>query len=244
MKKKLFDKIESILELDRNRQYRVLDIGCGRGDLLGQLCDSAGPGSYLVGIDEANNAIESGRQKYPALTFRRQKFTDSLDFDDDSFDIVVSVDMLECIPDKSKLIDEIHRVLKPDGKVLVAHWDWDTQVFNSANESIMRKLVAAFSDWQQDWMESSDGQMGRRLWGLFEGSGKFRGKMASFTLLETEYRKGNYGFDRLRDLACLVEDGNIKSTDYEIIRSEMQDLSDAGEYFYSLTSYIYTGVPV
>ena len=241
MKNALFEKIESLLELDRNRKYKVLDVGCGQGDLLGRLSSSIESGSYLVGIDEAENLVENAKETYPSFEFHREKFTDSLSFNDDSFDIVVSVDTLECIPNKSALINEIHRVLTPGGKVVFTHWDWDTQVYNSANKSIIRKFVVAFSDWQQEWMEASDGQMGRRLWGLFEGSGKFKGTIASFTLLETEFREGKYGFDRLHDLSSLARGGSIDPTEYEMICSEMQVLSDENKYFYSVNSYIYTG---
>ena len=92
-------------------------------------------------------------------------------------------------------------------------------------------------------MEVSDGQMGRRLWGLFEGSGKFMGEITSFTLLETEFREGKYGFDRLRDLSSLVAYGDIEPAEYEMICSEMQALSDTSKYFYSVNSYVYSGNP-
>jgi len=243
MKNDLFEKIASLLDLDRNRNYKILDLGCGQGDLLGLLSSLVGPESYLVGIDDAEHFVESAKVSYPNLEFHREKFTDSLNYTDDSFDIVVSVDMLECIPNKSALINEVHRILTPGGKVVFAHWDWDTQVYNSANKAIIRKFVTAFSDWQQDWMEASDGQMGRRLWSLFEGSGKFKGTIASFVLLETEFREGKYGFGRLRDLSCLVEGGSIDPTEYEIICNEMQGLSEENKYFYSVNSYIYAGEP-
>ncbi|MCP4273636.1 MAG: methyltransferase domain-containing protein [Gammaproteobacteria bacterium] len=243
MKNALYEKLESLLELDLNRKYKVLDIGCGHGELLGHLSDAMNSESVLVGIDEIENSVEGAKENYPHLDFLREKFTDSFSFEDDCFDIVVSVDALECIPNKSALLDEVHRVLKPGGKVVFAHWDWDTQVYNSENKSSIRKFTAAFSDWQQDWMETSDGQMGRRLWGLFEGSGKFKGKIACFTLLETEYREGKYGFDRLRDLSGLVEAGNIESAEYKMTCDEMQSLSDTNKYFYSVNSYIYVGEP-
>ena len=210
---------------------------------MGRLSSSISPESYLIGIDESEKALKTAKENYPSIEFHHEYFTDSLSFDDDSFDIVVSVDALECIPNKSALIDEILRVLSPDGNVVIAHWDWDTQVYNSANKSIIRKYVAAFSDWQQEWMEDADGQMGRRLWGLFEGSGKFKGKITSYTLLETEFREGNYGFDRLHDLAGLVKSGDIEPGDYDKICREMRDLSNTRKYFYSVNSYIYVGEP-
>ena len=56
---------------------------------------------------------------------------------------------------------------------MIAHWDWDTQVYFSENKTIVRKFVAAFADWQQGWMDACDGQMGRKLWGLFGRLGTF-----------------------------------------------------------------------
>ena len=241
MKEPLYEKIESLLDLDLNNSYKVLDIGCGRGELLGHLSRTIGSKSFLVGIDEIEDSIRSAKDNYPHIEFRREKFIDSLGFEDNSFDVVVSVDTLECIPNKTALLDEIFRILKPGGKVLFAHWDWDTQIYNSNNKAIIRNFVAAFSDWQQDWMEDSDGQMGRKLWGIFESSDKFKGKITSYTLLETEYQEGKYGFDRLNDLFGLVETGSIKLTEYEMICSEMKRLTDLNQYFYSVNSYIYVG---
>jgi SAM-dependent methyltransferase len=243
MKKSLYEKIESLLDLDLSTRYKVIDIGCGRGELLAYISGSMNSGSILVGIDEKEESVESARDSYPNIEFRCEKFIDHLGFEDNSFDIVMSVDALECIPNKAALLDELFRILRPGGKVVFAHWDWDTQTYNSDNKASIRKFVAAFSDWQQDWMEASDGLMGRRLWGLFEGSGKFKGKIASFTLIETEYHEGKYGFDRLHDLSGLVGTGGIEPAEYEMICSEMQSLSDQNQYFYSVNSYIYVGEP-
>ena len=243
MKEALFEKIESLLDIERNKNYKVLDLGCGQGDFLGRLSNAMAPDSLLVGIDALAKSVESAKGRFPILEFHCEKFTDILDFEDNTFDIVVSIDTLECIPDKSALVTEISRVLSPSGKVAISHWDWDTQVYPSKNKAVVRKLVAAFSDWQQEWMDDSDGQMGRQLWGLLEGSGRFKGVISSFTLLETKYREGYYGHDRLRDLAILVESGCVDPAEYEMICSEMESLSNSGEYFYSVNSYIYTGEP-
>ena len=243
MKKALYEKIVSLLDLDSTKSYNILDVGCGWGDFLGSPPDTIDSKSKLVGIDEMEHSINEAIESYPGIEFRHKKFIDSLCFDDNYFDIVVSIDTLECIPNKTALLDKVFRILKPDGKVLFSHWDWDTQAYNSAHKACIRKFIAKFSDWQQDWMETCDGQMGRRLWGLFESGGKYTGTIDCFTLLETEYLKGRYGFDRLQDLAGLVETGSIEIAEYEMICREMQNLADRRQYFYSVNSYIYAGQP-
>ena len=111
MKKSLYEEIDSLLELDLNRRYKVLDIGCGRGELPGCLSDSMESGSTLVGIDEIEDSISSAKQNYPHVDFRREKFIDSHGFEGNSFDIVTSVDAMECIPNKVVLLDEVFRAL-------------------------------------------------------------------------------------------------------------------------------------
>jgi SAM-dependent methyltransferase len=241
MKEPLFRKILSLLNLESDKQYHILDLGCGSGDFLCRISSTLSNESTLIGIDSRQKLIDKAANLYPDVDFRQEKFVDSLSFPDSAFDIVISVDTMECIPDKAALVREVARVLRPTGTVVFAHWDWDTQVYNSIHKKIIRKFVVEFSDWQQGWMDASDGQMGRRLWGLFQGSGMFMGTMKSFTLLETVYVKGQYGFDRLQDILGLVKAGRIDKTEYDIINDEMMTLTENSEYFYSVNSYIYIG---
>ena len=241
MKDQLNKKILHLLDLKPIQNYDILDFGCGSGELLDAIHDVLPEGSKLIGIDSSEKVIEEAKNRYPFIDFHHKKFIDDLNFPDASFDIVISVDTIECIPNKSTLLSEINRVLKKDGKVLAVHWDWDTQVYYSEHKGIIRKFVAEFSDWQQDWMEASDGQMGRKLWGLFQDSGLFKGHIKIFSLIETEYGPGKYGYDRLHDLAGFVNQGRLDSSAYKMILDEMQTLNEKGKYFYSLNSYIYIG---
>jgi SAM-dependent methyltransferase len=241
MKTLLCEKSLSILDLNPKRKYSILDFGCGSGELLGMIANLLLEGFTLVGIDEKEKTIKQAKNRYPNIDFRNEKFVDSFNFSDASFDLVISVDTLECILDRTATLTEIQRILKPDGRVLFAHWDWDTQIYNSGHKDLIRRFVSAFSDWQQDWMDDADGQMGRKLWGLFQGSGYFDGRIEPFSLIETEYKKGKYGYDRLHDIENLIEKGKIDKGDYDLILSEMENLNKRKQYFYSVTSYIYFG---
>lgn len=197
--------------------------------------------SKLFGIDASERFIREASEKYSDINFICKKFDDKIDFPDASFDVVVTIDVFECISNKNALIKEFHRILKPGGKVLAAHWDWDTMIYNAGSKDIARRAVAAFSDWKQPWMDDCDGQMGRKLWGLFERSGKFRGKPDSFNLMETSYRAGTYGFDRMRDIALLIDKGCIRKEEHEKLHGELIEKDREGHYFFSLTSFIYCG---
>jgi len=77
--------------------------------------------------------------------------------------------------------------------------------------------MIAYSDWKRPWMDECDGQMGRKLWRLFEGSGKFKGKPDAFSLLETTYEEGRYGFERLQDLVSVVDKGPLNKEEYVLL---------------------------
>jgi SAM-dependent methyltransferase len=241
MKRLLNEKILALLDVRADRKYTILDFGFGSGCLLESLSQVVHEQSMLIGIDASKEVVDQARTKLPNIDFHQELFINLFGFSNARFDVVMSVDTLECILDKESLVNEICRILKPNGKVIFAHWDWDTQVYNSAHKDIIRKFVAKFSDWLQPWMDSSDGLMGRKLWGEFQSRGKFHGYMDSFSLLDTEYKPGNYGYDRLHDLASLVEKGEIKNSQYDLILREMESLNISKKYFYSVTSFIYCG---
>ena len=241
MKAPLFEKILSLLDFELGQLYDVLDIGCGSGELLGRISNTIANESIMVGIDSRQKPIDQAAALYPNIDFRHEKFVESLSFSDSAFDTVISVDTLECIPNKTALFGEVARVLRPNGKVLFAHWDWDTQTYNVPSRDLARKAVRAFSDWKQPWMDAADGQMGRKLWGLFEGSGKFHGTLHTYCLVETEYEQGKYGYDRVQDLSIMVAQGDFDNGEYEQLCRELSECSAKGEYIYSVTSFIYHG---
>jgi ubiquinone/menaquinone biosynthesis C-methylase UbiE len=99
---------------------RVLDAGCGRGEVL---LACAGRGAEVAGIDYAQAAVDLARETLadtPAVDVRRGEVT-GLPWPDASFDRILFADVIEHIdPEQSTLgLRELHRVLRPGGMLLV-----------------------------------------------------------------------------------------------------------------------------
>jgi ubiquinone/menaquinone biosynthesis C-methylase UbiE len=95
----------------------VLEIGCGNG-YGASLINRQAPHGY-VGIDVMEEQIEKARQRYPQFKFIVQDATDLGQFADASKDVIIIFGVLHHIPEWRKVIDEIHRVLKPNGSFFV-----------------------------------------------------------------------------------------------------------------------------
>jgi SAM-dependent methyltransferase len=164
-----------------------------------------------------------------------------LPFDDATYDVVYSSNLLECLGNRTAFVREVARILRPGKTVVVAHWDWDSQLFDGTDKALVRRLVHAFADWQQDWMDNADGWMGRRLWGLFNGTGLFDGEVHARVLINTSYAPLSYGRARAQDFRGLVERGMVAPEDYERFIGDQEMLDAQGAYFYSVTGYVYVG---
>lgn len=112
-----------IIDYQRLKGKRVLEIGCGAGVHAMLLAQA---GANLTAIDLTHNAIEMTRNRFEAFGLAgdiRQGDAEALDFEDDTFDLVWSWGVIHHSADMQQAIDEIHRVLKPGGlaQVMVYH---------------------------------------------------------------------------------------------------------------------------
>jgi len=110
--------VELVME---NGAKKVLDVGCGNGDLLIKLRKKGFQGK-LFGVDLSkgilSGGIERNRKERLGITFEVGDMQ-SLRFEDGFFDVVISKHMLYHVPNVQKGVDEMHRCLKPRGTLLI-----------------------------------------------------------------------------------------------------------------------------
>ena len=94
---------------------RVLDAGCGEGTNTRKLADL---GAEVVGIDLSARMIEHARGSDARVDFRVGSMTDLAEFEDESFDLVVSTMALMDTPDLRGALREFARVVRRGGRVV------------------------------------------------------------------------------------------------------------------------------
>ena len=96
---------------------RILDIACGTGYGIGILKQRA---RFIAGVDIDDDALAQSRSECD--TKAAALFGDGLrlPFADGSFDLVTSFETLEHIYERQVFLEELHRVLKPDGMLILS----------------------------------------------------------------------------------------------------------------------------
>ncbi len=94
----------------------VLEVGCGEGRGIDLILPKVK--SYSA-IDKIEEALAKLRTQYPAARFVSGNIPPLAAFPDESFDFVITFQVIEHIEDDHLFLKEIHRVLKPGGKMLL-----------------------------------------------------------------------------------------------------------------------------
>ena len=113
---------EWMLELlTLKKGLRILDIACGAGKQCFSLYEELGGDCEIVGIDVSTELLEKANQEAQAkeyeIEFRQLDFNKALDFEDDEFDLITCCFAIYYAENIPFTIKEMHRVLKPGGKL-------------------------------------------------------------------------------------------------------------------------------
>jgi SAM-dependent methyltransferase len=140
---------DELAKLPTGSAMRVLDAGCGSGRLLDELRDYG----HVSGLDLNPDSVEVARSRGHEDVV--QGPVEQLPWPDESFDLVISLDMVEHTPDDRVTLRELRRVTKPGGYFLMtvpalrALWS-SHDVFNNHHRRYDRRMMrslAADTSW-------------------------------------------------------------------------------------------------
>jgi ubiquinone/menaquinone biosynthesis C-methylase UbiE len=113
---------------------KVLDCGCGPGAISIGLAEAVGPNGRVTGVDFAESQIAVAKTRTtPNLTFQVASIYE-LPFENNTFDLVFSHALFEHLSDPVRGVNEIQRVLRPEGIGGLCSPDWDGFILSPTDE--------------------------------------------------------------------------------------------------------------
>ena len=141
--------MSEIIGFDRYPGKRLLEVGCGLGTDLLQFAKG---GALVTGVDLTPQSIELVKRRFALdglAVDARVSDAENLPFDDASFDVVYSFGVLHHTPNTQKAIDEVYRVLKPGGKIIIMHGQADQLIMTEGTVDYYKRVLQQMGGWKK-----------------------------------------------------------------------------------------------
>jgi ubiquinone/menaquinone biosynthesis C-methylase UbiE len=106
---------------------RILDIGCGTGRFAARLM-ARRPGTRVVGLDLSRSMLCQAKARLASTGVNAhlvQGDSETIPFPDNSFDAITCAHSFHHYPHQQRVLEEMHRVLRPGGQLLIVDGDRD-----------------------------------------------------------------------------------------------------------------------
>ena len=163
------------------KNRRILDCGCGTGEFS---CWYAAQGSRVTAVDLSDPSLEHAREyadQYglsDRVEFVKMSVLD-LDFPDDTFDLVYSYGVLHHTPDPLRGLDNMVRVCKPGGVVVVSVYSRYSRLIHRQKQKLINRIAGDDIEKRYKW--------GKRLFPLTARKLKLRAHDASDAILYDQF---------------------------------------------------------
>lgn len=132
----------------------IADVGCGNGMLTAELARAVGETGQVIGVDPSADMHALWKERcadYPQAVFR-EGLAGAIPIADASLDKAVSVQVFEYLSDIPGALSDIHRALKPGGRVVISDMDFNTWNWASDDPARMQVMI---DSWDHHFTERS-----------------------------------------------------------------------------------------
>jgi SAM-dependent methyltransferase len=214
------------------RGGRYLEVGVGTGD--DALALEAAHGVQVVGVDASETMVAEARRR--GLRDARVADAHALPFDDATFDGAWADRVLQHLVDPHGALDELVRVTKPGGRVIVADPDWDTQVVDVPIQNLARRVPR----WRTDYAQRN-GTIAHRSGGILVASrcADVVVEAAPIVLQDPQALDNGLGLGDWSGFAH--KEGLVTADEVELWRRQLDDAATAGRFLYAFTIFVTAG---
>lgn len=117
---------------------KILDAGCGTGNFSNYFIKA---GATVIAIDYSSNMERVLRKKNSKINFLQINLEESIPFSDKEFDVVLCAHVLYSIQNYKSTIEELMRVLRPNGKLIIINPISNPSILKIFFESIAKSTT-------------------------------------------------------------------------------------------------------
>ena len=144
-----YDNDHSYIKFLVGEGKRVLELGCGTGQLLNAINPS-----YGVGVDISANMVSVAQQNFPNLEFIQgdledENFISSLQ---GPFDFIILSDTIGYLDDCENAFAGLHSLCTPDTRLIISYYSWRWQPILTLGEKIGLKMPSV----EMNWLSTED----------------------------------------------------------------------------------------
>lgn len=206
---------------------RILDVGCGPGFYTRELLDRVGPEGALVGVDQSPQMLAVARRRcaeHDNVSFEEGDAT-SLPVESESADRALCVQVLEYVQDVQTALAQMHRAVRPGGRVVIWDVDWATVSWHSGDPDRMARMLAA---WDEHLAHPS---LPRTLSASMRTAGFEDVRMDAHAFATTELTLESYGGAAIPVIERYV--AGRGGEEAEAWAAEQRELGERGEFYFA-----------
>lgn len=213
----------------------VLDIGFGPGYFAAELADRVGPTGRVDAVDasESMHAIASAVCAGKPQVNLQVADAVQLPFSAGEFDAALSVQTYAYVSKIAQALSELHRVVKPGGRVVIADIDWGSLIWHARDEAraerLLKVLVAE---------HFANPYLPRRLAPLLADAGFKVVRTESLVMFNSAIDPYVFGLTKIAGRFVTGRHG-ITAEDVAAWEADMAALNTEGGYFFSANQYIF-----
>ncbi|MFX1457539.1 MAG: methyltransferase domain-containing protein [Promethearchaeota archaeon] len=227
--------------LNPQKGERLLEVGSGSGVLSRLMVNNLSPGGLIIGIDKSPEIVKLSR--HYALEHNLNNSIDfkvddarNLDYPDRFFDGAFAARLLLYISNPLEVINELVRVVKPGGRIVLMDWDFETLVLDHSNRELTRRIF----HWRNDNKDGNNWS-GRQLYRLLKFGGLKEVTIYPVVTIALD-DKSSLTQTLWHAASNTLEQGIITTEEYESWVSEVRLRIKMQQYFASIVYFIAHGI--
>ena len=230
-------RMRTLKALALNAGEVAVDVGCGTGLLTYEMALDVGSNGQVIGIDSSSDMLAHAAERFSGvgqIEFKKGELP-NLPIGNHSCDAAACVQVLLFIEDVPQAINDMHRVLRPGGRIVVLETDWRSVILNCSDQATTRCVFEAWDD------AVASPNLPVYLGPILRQQGFSSIRVEAIPILETSRSSGNFSVNSLDGLSRIArEQGAISENQEAAWLEDLQRQGREGTYFFCVNRFLFS----